>query len=301
MFVLNPITFEYEWVPRGLCFIEGEEGGEGGGEGEASSEGEGQQEPEKVPPADWRAGVSDDLKATADRFDSAESAIRAIADMRKRESQVRVPAEGAEASEVAAYHKAIGVPETAEDYTFPELPEGQLTDEVKADQGAWAEFFKDNSVPKAMAETMVSRFYEQQAAAQELIVAEDKRFAEEQTEALQRKWPGEEFKVNAGYANDALAELANRTGADLEALKQIETKDGRFLLDNADMVQLFAQVGREMKTGTLGQRMSDTQSETIEGQIKDVLAKIEATTDRKEKNRLFAQEQELRGRLTQAA
>jgi len=49
-------------------------------------------EPEKE---NWSEGWDEELKNTADRFSSREDAVRAVQDLRKRDSQVRVPGKDA--------------------------------------------------------------------------------------------------------------------------------------------------------------------------------------------------------------
>lgn len=255
-----------------------------------------QETAEETAATDWRSGIPEDLKATADRFSSPEDAIRAIADLRKRDSQVRVPGKDADDKEVAAFNKAIGVPETAEEYAFPEIPEEEMTEAIQAEREGWAKFFHENSVPKSMADALTARFFEEQAAQIEALQAADKQFAEQQTENLKKKWQGDEFDKNTQFANNALVELAKRTGADVEALKQIETKAGRFLLDDAEMVQLFAAVGREMQTGSLGAPMSESERDTIDEQIADLrkrASEAQSNGDGKTANRLYQQEQDL--------
>src|SRR5687767_6715160 len=98
---------------------------------------------------DWRSDLPDDLKETANRFTSKADAVRAIIDMRKRESQVRVPGKDATPDQIAAYHKAIGVPEKPELYEFPDLPEGlELTDQVKESRAEWGKRFHSLGINK---------------------------------------------------------------------------------------------------------------------------------------------------------
>ena len=99
----------------------------------------GKDEPTETTDADaWRDSIEDpELRKVADRLASPTAAVQAIADLRKRDSQTRVPGKDASEKDVAAYHKAIGVPEKADGYEFT-VPEGHdPTDADKAFQ-AWA-------------------------------------------------------------------------------------------------------------------------------------------------------------------
>ncbi len=296
MFVLTRITGEMEWLPRSMCFVEGDDDGGGGGEDDDGNEDEGGGGTDEV--TDWRKDVPDELKATADRFTSRDDALRAIQDLRKRESHVRVPAKDADEDAVAAYHKAIGVPENVEGYEFPELEDGEMTEEIKADREGWAKAFHEHNIPKAAADALIQRFFETQTAGQEAVLAADKKFADDETAKLKTDWGGD-FDANKTISNRALTDIATRAGVNVEDLKQIETKDGRFLFDNAMLSRMFALVGREMAEGHLG-GVGEGERETIEGQIKTLAKKAEeasASGDRKEANALYTKEQALRAKL----
>lgn len=229
---------------------------------------------------DWRHGLPDDLKKIAERFSSPDDAIRAIGDFRKREGQVRVPNKDASAEEVAAFHKAVGVPETADLYEFPALPEGQaLTDEIKTSRTEWGERFHKLNIPKDTAKAL-SAMVNEDAIKQVAAQAEaDKTFATEQEDALRAEWKGDDFEKNKTLANRAFAQIAGVAGLDLDSLTAMETKDGRLLMDNASMLRLFSVIGREMSEGSLGPAISDSERETIDEQITDIRAKVSAANN----------------------
>ena len=246
---------------------------------------------------DWRHGISDDLKETADRFSSREDALRAIQTLRKRDSQVRVPAKDASDDDVAAYHKAVGVPKTAELYEFPDLPEGQeLTDEIKANRAEWGERFHKLNIPKDAAKTLAQMVNED---AEKSIAAEidaDKIFVKSQEDTLRAEWKGDDYEKNKTFANRAFAELANRAGVNIDDLTRMETKDGRLLMDNASMLRVFSVVGREMAEGSLGPALSPTERDTVDDRIREVRSQIKTAQgegDSKRADRLYAEEQKL--------
>jgi len=245
-------------------------------------------------PSDWRADLPDDLRKTADRFSSKEDAIRAIEGFRKRESQVRVPGKNASDDEISAYRKAVGIPEKAEDYDFQ--AEGELTDEMKASQAEWSQRFHSLNIPNNVAKElaqMVNEDSEKMMAAQ---VEADKAFADAQDDALHQEWKGDDYEKNKTLANRAFTDIAQRAGVKLDDLTKIELKDGRFLMDRAEMSRLFAVIGREMAEGTLGPAMSDSERDTVEDQIRDVrkqIADAQSEGDSKRANKLFQKEQSL--------
>jgi len=245
----------------------------------------------KAPDSDWREGLPDELRKTADRFTSKEDAIRAIENFRKRESQVRVPGKDATDDEKAAYHKAIGVPEDPAEYEFPEVED--LTDEVKESRAAWGKRFHDLGLSKQVAKDLLTLVNEDAQSALAKQVEADKAFAQSQEDALKSEWKGD-LEKNKTLANRAFAEMANRAGLSLEALTKIETKDGRFLMDRAEIVKLFAGLGREMAEGTLGPAVSESERETMQEQLGDLrkqIDKAQAEGNSKRANTLYQREQ----------
>lgn len=245
---------------------------------------------------DWREDLPDDLKETAKRFTSKADAIRAIQDLRKRESQVRVPGKNATPEEVAAYRKAVGIPEKPEEYEFPKLKDEELTDEVKESRAAWSKRFHDLGVPKTTAKALIDSLAEESAKLQEAQVKADKSFAEAQENALRSEWKGDEYDRNKALANRAFAEVANRAGLTLDALTKIETKDGRFLMDRAEVVRMFAAIGREMAEGSIGPTLTEGEKETLDDQIRAVREQVQeaqSNGDSKRANMLYQREQAL--------
>ena len=250
----------------------------------------------KQAPTDWREGIPDDLKPVAERFTSREDAIRAIQAFQKREGQVRVPGKDATDAEKAAYRKAIGIPDKVEEYEFPVLSKEEMTDEIKASRQEWGKRFHELGVPKAMAKQLVEHLSQDVAKQIQAQIEGDKQFAKTQEDALRAEWKGADFDKNHTLANRAFADLAQRNGLDVEALRKIETKDGRFLMDRAEIVRIFAGIGREMAEGTLGPTLTAAESETLDGQIREVrgqIAEAQANGDSKRSNMLYQREQAL--------
>ncbi len=293
--------------------VDGEGGGEGGeAEGTGDSEGEGEAENlEKSPTGkveektedvniDWRSDLDEDLKKTADRFTSKSDAIRAIQAFQKRESQVRVPGKNATDEEVATYHKAIGIPENAEGYEFPEPPEGtELTDDQKADRAEWGTRFHKLGISKDAAKELIELAGVDTQRQNEASVKADEKFSKEQEETLRSEWKGEDYDKNITLANRAVAKIAEQAGLSLDDLGKIETKDGRFLLDRPEMSKLFAVIGREMAEGTLGGAITDGERDTIDDSVRDLQKQIDeaqAAGDSKRANKLYQSKMSLIGK-----
>jgi hypothetical protein len=254
-------------------------------------------EPPKAPePEDWREGLPEELAEVAKRFTSKEDALRAVVDLRKRESQIRVPGKDATDAEKTAYLKAIGVPEKPEEYTFPTLPEDQMTDEVKASREEWSKRFHDLHIPKETARTLIEAVAADAAKQEQAQAEADKAFVKASEDALRSEWKGAEYDKNLTLANRAFSDIAGRAGLNVEELRKIETKDGRFLLDRPEMLRVFSLIGREMAEGTLGPTLTDSELETIDEQVRTLRQQQEeakAAGDNKRANQLYEREQAL--------
>lgn len=230
---------------------------------------------------DWRTGLPDELKETADRFSSVNEAIIAVQDLRKRESQVRVPGDKATDEELKSYYKAVGVPEKVEGYEFPALPQAPpegsdddelrqhkiLIDGVNASRKQWADRFHELKVPKDTALKLTNWLNEDIATQFNVQEATDLAFAKSQEDELALEWKGDDFKLNKTFANRGFNELANRAGLDATEIGKIQTKDGKLLMDHAPIVRLFAIVGREMGEGTLGPSLTEAEVVTMDEKI----------------------------------
>lgn len=255
----------------------------------------------KAPEApNWREGLPEDLKETAGRFTTEEDMVRSVHDLRKREGQVRVPNKDSSDEDRTNYYKAIGVPETSEKYKFPEVPEDQMTDEVKASQGEWGEIFHKHNISQEQADgltTAVNEIAERiKTAEEETTKKADKDFVSDNITALKSEWKGDDFDKNTNMADAALAAFAKRANVDLDAFKNRISKENKILLDYPELTKIFAAVGREMSEGSLGPVMTGDEKETAEDQLTDLRAKIaeaQSKGESKKANALFKKEQDL--------
>ena len=216
-------------------------------------------EPEAEPvAADWREAITDDdAKQFADSSTDINHFVKRTMDMRQKLSNsIVIPGKDASDDDVIAYNKALGIPGSPNDYEFPSVPE--MTDEIKASQNEWATRFHALGVPKEVATALIEAVNKDGLENEAALVEADKVFAEKQSDALKAEWKGEDYGINIKFANRALEDLSNRAGLSIDALRQIETKGGRFLMDRPEMVKMLAAVGREMAEGTLGPSMSST-------------------------------------------
>ena len=247
---------------------------------------------------DWRESIADDegKKFAKDSSDINHFVKRAL-DLRKQVSNAIIkPGKDATPEQIKAYQKSLGIPESPDEYEFPELPKEQLTDDVKAARKEWAEKLHKIGAPKDVAKGIVNMLSEDMKKAQEAQVEADKEFAKAQDDRLREIWEGDNYDKNKTIANRAFKEIADRAGVKLDDLTKIETKDGRFLLDNADMVRIFAAIGREMSEGSLGSVLSESEMDSMEDEVRTLrkqIAEAQSAGDSKRSNKLYQREQVL--------
>jgi|GEM_PF-1988207 len=286
----SPVLMFGDWPfgPR-ICFDK--EGSGGGGEGTPSGGAEGAAGAEGGTPASdteggtpkapsaggevptatsWRDSITDpDLRKQAERFGSQEDAIRAVVDMRKKLSTAIVlPGKDASEDDIAAYRKRIGVPESPDKYDMP-VPEGyEPTEEDKAFRGAVSQKFHELGINAEQAKGISTWWNEFNAKAAEAEKTANETYAKQQQEMLQKKWPGDEFAKNTDYGKRGLKAFAEKAGVNVDDLLQIKTADGRYLLDNEQMVQVFAAIGRESGEDTIG--ISESERATVQERIAEL-------------------------------
>lgn len=250
---------------------------------------------------DWRDSIQDEeaRKFAKDSPDPDHFARRALELRQKIGKGIQPPGKDAKPEDIAAFRKAIGAGEKADDYApLFKRPEGApaATEEEVANEATWAEAMAEMAVPKAAAERLIAKFREDKAAEQAAIAAADKAFADRTEAMLKDKWKGDDFERNTKASERAIVGLAEKAGIDVEELRHMELKNGRFLLDDPNVRQLFASVGLEMAEGNLGPAMTASEASGIDDRIKAVRAAsatAQASGDHKEANRLYQEEQAL--------
>ena len=256
--------------------------------------------PTETAPAttNWRDTVTDtDLRKIADRFNTPADMAKAVLDLRKREStSIRMPGKDAKPEEVSAFYKALGVPEGPDGYQF-KTPDGvEITDQDKAFQSEMAKIMHTSGIPKAAAERLVDGY---NAFAQNMMkaaVEADTKFADQATATLKQEW-GDDYNRNLAFAAKAAQELFGDT---YDAVKQMEGKNGRFILDNPVFIKAFAKIGGEMAEGTIGPRLDASEMATMDQRVSELgRQKFEAMErgDRATATRLDAEQRDLINRM----
>lgn len=305
--------FDPEWYQRRFSLFAEGDGAEGGGDagktvdaasadaGKAPDAGkdEGKADDAGKAAPDWRTGVQDEkLREHASRFTSLDDLVKANLDSRQKLSTALIPpGKDAKPEEIAEYRKKTGVPDAPAGYVF-EDPDGyQPTDSDKAMRAKFAETFHAHNLPAETAKALTAAYrdiFTNQVAS---MKAADEAYARESEAALRKEWPGAEYDTNKAYAERGAKQML---GADYEAARLIEDKAGRFVLDNPVMLKMLAKIGRESSEGGLGGVVSESQRDTIQGQIDSLrksIAEAQNSGDSRKANELYQREQNLIAQL----
>lgn len=186
---LEPFDYERKY---GL-FAEGEEGDAGAGgevvtDAPAADAAAAVDEPARAG-ADWRDAIKDpDARKFAEDSADLDHFVKRAVDMRKKLSGAIVkPGKDAGEADIAAYRKAMGIPEAPDAYEFPDLPEGvEMSDDIKASREAWAGRFHELGISNDQAKALARMVNEDEQAMKTAMVEADKRYAEEQEAELRR-------------------------------------------------------------------------------------------------------------------
>jgi hypothetical protein len=231
--------------------------------------------------ASWRDTITDaDGKKFAESSADLNHFVGRALDMRKQLAKAIVPpGKDAKPEEVAAYRKAIGVPDAPEGYTFTTPAGREVTDADKAFQGTMAKLFHGANVSAEQAKMLNEGWNQLVDATLAAEIEADKAFAASSETTLRGKWQGPEYDRNRAIASRA-AEKA--LGDNFEAAKQIQTKDGRFVLDHPILVEAFANIGREMGEDRMGPVLTETEAQTLQTKIDALQKQKVAAMDRQD-------------------
>lgn len=229
------------------------------------------EQPEEKPEStDWRAGIEDkELRDLAGRYTTPADLAKAVKDMRSELSQrIKVPGKKASEEEVAAYRKAIGVPEDASKYEFT-LPEGkEATEADQAFQGKMAEVFHQAAISADQAKVLNEAWNEMTAAAEAEAARQQEAAREAAKKALDKEW-GPDAK-----ANGELAVRAFKNFGGTDDFLGLELKDGSLLGDHPEVMKVFAKVGRRMGEGQFIGAVGAEEKTTVQSQIDAIYDEI---------------------------
>lgn len=249
--------------------------------------------PEETPPAeeppaeestpeatsdDWRTGITDEAaRKEAERSQTLNDFAVRMADMRKTISKSIQPLRAnAKDEDVAAYRKAIGVPDTPDKYEFKmpeEFPEGLLDDkEVEAKVGEFSKLAHAANIPAAAYGNIMEWYFNEIAAMESAKIKADETFAEETKNVLKDQW-GAQYDRELAYSKKG---EAFAFGKDLEAFRSLETKDGKFVGDHPVVVAALNKIGRATSEDAPGSFPVDNETAlSLRSELNDLTAKQE--------------------------
>lgn len=205
-----------------------------------------------VDTADWRAGLDDDLRKTAEKFASPADALKSYREAEKRLSRALVrPGKDATDDDKAAWQAALrremGIPEKVEDYRVDLAPELLADDAAKERVAAFlAEMHKEGAAPGAAARAI--------NMALEWAKADEARMAQEVAEqlaeaevALRREY-GRDYDANMAIATAARAKFGDPQLDEVLKLSGNELAaalGNRRLGDVPALIKMMVRVGRD--------------------------------------------------------
>jgi hypothetical protein len=162
----------------------------------------------------WRESLPPELKAekSLESFKDVAGLAKSYVDNKRETSKlvnskgIIVPGEKATPEEIAAFHKALGRPDTPDGYGLekPDLPEGMTYDEVRTK--AFAEVaHKEGLTPKQL-KALHTAWNEQAKAEFERQVKAVKEFTEKTTAEMKKEW-GKDFEANLVTADAAIEKV----------------------------------------------------------------------------------------------
>ena len=196
----------------------------------------------------WLEGVSDDkVVKLASRYTSPATMAEALYEANREISQrVKLPGEDSSEEDTARFRKAMGVPDSVEDYSVARPDhineEAFATEEYQAPIQAIVSDMHAAGASQAVVEALFDRYF----ALERDGLAEQSRRDDEHKDAaeteLRKEW-GAGYDENLAHANDFMG----RDGS----LLNLELKDGSLLASYAPFVKLMAQAGRMTNEGQL--------------------------------------------------
>jgi len=196
----------------------------------------------------WLEGVSDDkVVKLASRYTSPATMAEALYEANREISQrVKMPGEDASEEDLGRFRKAMGVPDSVDDYSVarPEHidEEAFATDEYQAPIQAIVSDLHAAGASQKVVEALFDRYFAlERDGLAEQSRRDDEHKATAETE-LRKEW-GAGYDENLAHANDFMG----RDGK----LLNLELKDGSLLASYAPFVKLMAEAGRMTNEGQL--------------------------------------------------
>jgi len=198
----------------------------------------------------------------AERYNTEEDLATALLKGKQKlseRSQGPLPKDADEV-EIAAFRKAFNVPETAEEYKFPEIPDEANTEENQENRKEWQELFHKHHAPKELVDAILQKYGEDAVNIVDNDTVLNEKFATESDAELRKDW-GDQYDTNKSFANHAAKEMFGDT---LDDVQHIKMENGRPILDHPAFIGALSKIGREMGEGAIGDTITETEKESLE-------------------------------------
>ena len=212
----------------------------------------------------WLDALPDDAKDYKDtlaKYKSVPDIAKALANANALiGKKLGVPNEKSSPEEVAAFRRAMGVPESLEEYNFaPEsLPEGMTWNDDMAKP--YAEIAYKHGIPPAAMKELVAQHAKTEAFKMEAIQATYEKQRTEAVQTLQKEW-GNDFGKNIGLAKQA----AKMAGVDANSHG----------FSDPEVVRGFVRMAQMMSEDKVGRSMGGTEFLTGTARAKDIMSNPE--------------------------
>jgi hypothetical protein len=185
-----------------------------------------------------RASIVDLVKAGL----GADSKISELTGQLK--GAVRLPGKDAKPEEIAAYRKAVGVPETADKYAVYRPNGFEPTDADVETEKVFLEAAHAMGLPQAQVDGVLKTHYQLQEAQKRQFDQRAQKAAEAAEEDLRAEW-GRDYKANVALSNRWLDEhLAPHMGKEWTGLMDKRFADGTALGEHPGFVKAIHSLAR---------------------------------------------------------
>ena len=202
-----------------------------------------------------------DYKDTLSKYKSVPDMAKALANANQLiGKKLGVPNEKSSPDEVAAFRKAMGIPESLEEYKFaPDaLPEGMTWSDDMAKP--YAEIAHKHGIPPTAMKALVEQHAKSEMFKLEAIQATYEKQRTEAVQTLQKEW-GNDFGKNIGLAKQA-AKIAG-----------VDANSHGF--SDPEVVRGFVRLSQMMSEDKVGRSMGGTEFMTGSARAKDIMSNPE--------------------------
>jgi len=209
----------------------------------------------------WLDALPDDAKDykdTLSKYKSVPDMAKALANANQLiGKKLGVPNEKSSPEEVAAFRRAMGVPDSLDEYKFApdSMPEGMTWNDDMAKP--YAEIAHKHGIPPAAMKDLVAQHAKTEMFKLEAIQATYEKQRTEAVQTLQKEW-GNDFGKNIGLAKQA-AKIAG-----------VDANSHGF--SDPEVVRGFVRMAQMMSEDKVGRSMGSTEFMTGAARAKDIMS-----------------------------